>query len=69
MIRYVRHSNGLRCYVLGRRVHHGLAGSIALVGCLALRKRRAAVIAACVTLHDIRDFPFRDCDNHARRAS
>lgn len=41
------HDKGWRCYVLGRRLHHGLVGVVMAAAGLAL------------AAHDRRDFPFR----------
>lgn len=58
----IRHPNGPRVYVAGRRVHHGLAALIALPFCG--RSRALRLVAVTALAHDIRDFPFRDIDNH-----
>jgi hypothetical protein len=64
MIRVASHPCGRRVYVLGRRVHHGSAGcAIAAIG-VATHHRALAALGAALALHDARDFPFRDCDNH-----
>ena len=60
----VRDPWGPRLYVAGLRVHHGSAGcALALAG-LARRDLKAVVIAAAMVVHDARDFPWRDRDNH-----
>ena len=72
MIRWVRHPKGIRCYVIGRRLHHGSAGAIALAACVPLSRTRLGrrkiltiALAGAISLWDDRgDFPFRDCDNH-----
>lgn len=43
LLRYEQHPDGRRCYLAGRRVHHGLVG-------LA-----AAVVGVALMLHDWRD--------------
>lgn len=50
-------TNGLRLYVRGRRVHHGLTGLV------------MALFGAALLFHDRRDFPFRFNDGfpHERR--
>lgn len=61
MIRVDRHPKGPRVYVAGRRVHHGTA---ALATLAVSRNRKVRLVAYAALLHDIRDFPFRDTDNH-----
>lgn len=64
---YVAHPSGRRCYVGGRRLHHGLAG--ALVIGASYRGRRtwpglvALAVGALAVADDWRDFPWRDSDN------
>lgn len=66
-VHYVQHPAGRRCYVFGRRLHHGLAGLIVCGAGLATRKRVIVALGAVLVADDWRDFPFRDCDNHNRR--
>lgn len=58
------HPHGPRLYVMGRRVHHGLAGGIAALALLGTGHHRGALAAGAWAATDWRDFPFRDCDNH-----
>lgn len=64
IVRVVRHPNGPRLYVLGRRVHHFYLGLAGTAAALAARRPAFAVAAAAYALSDVRDFPWRDCDNH-----
>lgn len=65
LIEYRANPAGVRCYVLSYRLHHGMAGSVAALLLLAAGRRRWALGAALLAAHDVRDFPFRDTDNHA----
>lgn len=68
ILRVTRHAYGPRVYLAGRRVHHGPA-ALAVAALAAARGRRAvAALAILAAAHDARDFPWRDCDNHAPRA-
>lgn len=67
MVRVIRHPWGVRVYVLSHRLHHGMAGSVAAALLLAAGRRRWALGAALLAVHDARDFPFRDTDNHEPR--
>lgn len=58
------HDHGWRCYVLGRRVHHGSGGAILAAVAWKLRRRRLAAALAIWALTDWRDFPFTDNHNH-----
>lgn len=61
MVRYIDHPDGRRCYVAGRRLHHGLAACLILPLVWHSRVLRTGAIA--MLLHDAIDFPWRDCDN------
>lgn len=62
MIRIHRHERGPRLYMGGLRIHHGSGMLVAAV--LNYRRPRLALACLVCALHDWRDFPFRDCDNH-----
>lgn len=47
---------GLRVFVIGQRLHHGVTGIAATLACLALHRRRAALACAVLILHDVRDW-------------
>ena len=70
MFRVVRHVNGPRVYVLGKRVHHGSFGVACGAAFVSLDKlpRRVRMIGACVCAcavwHDRADFPWTDERNH-----
>jgi hypothetical protein len=64
MIRIERHSHGRRLYVAGRRWHHFWTGAILTGLALAVKRRKLALAAAIYAASDVRDFPWRDCDNH-----
>lgn len=72
VLRIDAHPCGRRCYVVGRRLHHGSAALLTLAAVAACPRRwhiarRVATISAMVALWDDRaDFPFRDTDNHER---
>jgi hypothetical protein len=67
-IRVDRHPCGPRVYAAGFRVHHGTTGLAAIVS-YPIHRRRAILLGGLLALaHDFRDFPFRDCDNHDRKA-
>jgi len=59
-----RHPWGPRLYVAGRRVHHGSAGCVLALAGLARRDLRTVAVGAAMIAHDVRDFPWRDTDNH-----
>lgn len=61
MIRVEQHPTGPRVYVAGRRLHHGMTALITLA---VAKNRKVRLVAYAALLHDIRDFPFRDIDNH-----
>lgn len=67
LLRIDRHPHGPRLYLGGRRCHHGAAGAIAALAALAIHRPRLAACLAAWAATDWRDFPFRDCDNHAPR--
>lgn len=51
-----RHPNGPRVFLAGYRLHHGVTG-LAICGlCLAARRRRAALAALALVLHDAHDW-------------
>lgn len=60
----VRHPHGPRVYVGGVRLHHGSAGCALGVAALASRRRWLGLVALALVAHDVRDFPWRDSDNH-----
>lgn len=60
MVKVVRHANGPRVYLAGRRCHHATAGMFALL----IPNRTVRIIALAAIIHDRKDFPFRDIDNH-----
>jgi hypothetical protein len=60
----ILHPYGPRVYVLGRRVHHGAVGCMALAAAAATRRRWLVGVGALLVSHDARDFPWRDVDNH-----
>jgi hypothetical protein len=63
----LRHPYGPRLYLGGVRVHHGAAG-LCLLGAGALAHSRALLaLGTALVVHDRRDFPFRDSDNHVPR--
>lgn len=64
MFRIEHNIAGPRVYVLGKRVHHGVTG-IALF-CVGVRVHRTSLTCVGISLlvHDRKDWPFRDCDNH-----
>lgn len=51
-----RHGNGLRVFVCGQRLHHGVTGIATALTCIALHRKRGAVIGAVLMLHDIHDW-------------
>jgi hypothetical protein len=61
----VRHAWGPRVYLAGRRVHHGSAGCVVGALGLALGDPLLTFAGIGMVAHDIRDFPWRDRDNHA----
>jgi hypothetical protein len=61
----VRHPWGPRVYLLGRRVHHGSAGCVIGALGLAFGDPLLSLAGIGMVAHDIRDFPWRDGDNHA----
>lgn len=63
-LRIDRHARGPRVYLGGRRIHHGAAGLAMAAALAATRRRRLSYLALAIAAHDIRDFPFRDIDNH-----
>ena len=69
LIRLTVHPAGPRLYLAGRRIHHGLTGLALIASALAhvgprSSRNAAGAVGAMLVLHDRRDFPFRDCDNH-----
>lgn len=66
-IRVDRHPAGPRTYLAGFRVHHGTAGIAAIVSYPAHRSRAILAAGTLALIHDLQDFPFRDCDNHNRK--
>lgn len=63
-VRIARHPNGPRVYVVGFRLHHGASG-IAAIATYPLHRSRAVLAAGIAALvHDFRDFPFTDNNNH-----
>lgn len=64
MLRVIRHPNGPRVYVAGRRLHHGVGGTVAAAAAIGFRRRRLAIALAIWAATDWRDFPFRDDCNH-----
>lgn len=60
----LRHPSGPRVYLAGRRVHHGSSGIAVLVVGLACGSPTAVAAGIAAVIHDRKDFPFRDCDNH-----
>lgn len=65
VIRIDDHPCGPRVYVLGRRVHHGVAGIAGFLVLASAGRYCEAARSLCWAATDWRDFPFRDCDNHA----
>jgi len=63
----VRHPSGPRVYIAGLRVHHGSAGCALGLAALIARSPWLAGAALALVLHDARDFPWRECDNHEPR--
>jgi hypothetical protein len=69
-LRVDRHPAGPRLYLAGRRVHHGAAALAGFAACGRSRRPLLQIFRLTCLLafaHDIRDFPFRDCDNHERK--
>jgi hypothetical protein len=68
IVSYRQNPAGRRCYVGGRRLHHGLAGALLIGASYPGRRRWPGLIAlatgAVFVAHDWRDFPWRDGDNH-----
>lgn len=62
----VRHPDGPRVYVAGVRIHHGSAGCALALAALARRDLLLAAAGIALVADDLADFPWRDCDNHAR---
>jgi hypothetical protein len=62
----INHPHGPRVYVAGRRLHHGSVGLALAIVAAAAHRPRLAAIGLVLLAHDAADFPFRDCDNHAR---
>jgi hypothetical protein len=65
----VRHPFGPRLYIAGLRVHHGSAGCALGIVALAAGDPWLGLVAAALVVHDARDFPWRDRDNHSPRRS
>lgn len=64
--RIVKTRSGRRLYIAGHRVHHGPGAATLAILTYRFRVPRiltAALVAWAAT--DWKDFPFRDCDNHA----
>lgn len=61
---FVRHPEGPRLYLKGRRIHHGTAGIFVAAAALLVHQPRLAAIGLAMIAHDAGDFPWRDCDNH-----
>lgn len=64
MVAIKRHPRGPRLYVLKRRIHHFWLGSAVCGAGLLTHHRKVAMVGALYAATDIRDFPWRDCDNH-----
>lgn len=64
MIDIRRNPHGPRLYVGGRRVHHGVLGTVLALGALVAKRRRVAAVFIVYAASDYKDFPFRDIDNH-----
>jgi hypothetical protein len=50
--------------VLGKRVHHFYLGMTGAAAAVAARRPLLAAAAMAYAMSDVKDFPFRDCDNH-----
>lgn len=55
MIRMLRHEEGVRVYVLGQRLHHGVTG-IVLTLIFLRRRSTLALVGAALVAHDRRDW-------------
>jgi hypothetical protein len=60
----VRHPRGPRVYVAGRRLHHGATGCGLAIAGATTHRRLVAALGLALVVHDVRDFPWRDRDNH-----
>lgn len=64
MIRIVKHERGPRVYLVGLRVHHGTTGIVCMFVGRIMKYKLLHALGCALVLHDAKDFPFTDNNNH-----